>query len=184
MQFKENLMSTLRVQVCGSLLITAMAALGSEASAQRGPAGAGFWFGADGGYGRLALPNCASCEPAGVSFGSIRLGGRLSSRTLVGGELGIAGASSELPQTAVLMGTVSLYPLAASDAHVRLGLGFLGRDAYGNVDGMVMIALMAGAGYDVRVSPGISVVPSVSWIVGPGGYSTNVLRAGVGITFH
>ena len=75
-------------------------------------------------------------------------------------------------------------PLAASDAHVRLGLGVLGRDANGNVDGMVMTALMVGAGYDVRVSPGISVVPSVSWIVGPGGYATNVLRAGVGITFH
>ena len=177
-------MSSLRAQVCSSLLIAAMAGFGSEASAQSGPAGGGFWFGADGGFGRLALPNCTACEPAGVGFGSIRLGGRLGSRTLIGGELGIAGASSALPQTAVLLGTVSLYPLAASGAHVRLGLGFLGRDANGNVDGMVMIALMAGAGYDVRVSSGMSVVPSVSWIVGPGEYSTNVLRAGVGITFH
>jgi hypothetical protein len=177
-------MSRISVQVGGLLLIAAMAGFGAEAAAQRGPAGGGFWFGADGGYGRLALTNCASCEPAGVRFGSIRLGGRIGSRTLIGGELGLAGAPSELPPTAVLLGTVSLYPLAASDAHLRLGLGFLGRDGYGNVDGMVMLALMAGAGYDVRVSSGMSVVPSISWVVGPGAYSTNVLRAGVGITFH
>ena len=177
-------MSSYRAQVCSSLLIAAVAGLGSEAAAQRGPAGGGFWFGADGGYGRLALTNCTVCEPAGVGFGSIRLGGRIGTRTLIGGEVGIGGASSGLPQTAVLLGTVSHYPLAASGAHVRLGLGFLGRDANGNVDGMVMIALMAGAGYDVRVSPGMSVVPSISWVVGPGAYATNVLRAGVGITFH
>ena len=177
-------MSRLGMQVCGSLVIAAMAGFVSEASAQRGPAGEGFWFGADGGYGRLALTNCASCEPAGVGFGSIRLGGRIGSRMLVGGELGFAGASSELPSLASLLGTVSLHPLAASGAHLRLGFGFLGRGANGNVDGMALIALMAGAGYDVRISSGMSVVPSISWIAAPGGYSTNVLRAGLGITFH
>ena len=177
-------MSRLSAQVCGSFLIAAMAGLGSQAFAQRGPAGGGFWLGADGGYGRMALTNCASCEPGGVGFGSIRLGGRVGSRLLVGAEMGVAGPSSELPSTAVVLGTVSLYPLAVSSAHLRLGVGALGRGSHSNVDGLVLIALMAGVGYDVRVSSGMSVVPSISWIAAPGGYSTNILRAGVGITFH
>jgi hypothetical protein len=179
-------MSRLSAQVCGSLLIAAMAALGPEASAQRGPAGGGFWFGADGAYGRMVRTNCTSCESASVGFGAIRLGGRLGPRMLLGGEVGIAAGSSELPSPAlaILLGTVSLYPLVASGAHLRLGFGALGRGTYWNVDGMALLALMAGAGYDVRVSSGMSVVPSISWIVAPGGYSTNVLRAGVGITFH
>lgn len=178
-------MIRLNAQVCSSLLMAAMAGFGSEAFAQRGPTGGGFWFGADGAYGRLARTNC-TCESASVGFGSIRLGGRIGSRTLLGAEVGIAGGSSELPSPAlaILLGTVSLYPLAASGAHLRLGFGALGRGTYWNVDGMALVALMAGAGYDVRVNSGMSVVPSISWIVAPGGYSTNVLRAGVGITFH
>lgn len=167
-----------------SLLIVALAASGSEAFAQTSPAGNGFWFGADGGYGRLALTNCSSCEPDGVGFGSIRLGGRVGSGMLVGGELGIARGASELPSLEVLLGTVSLYPLSGSGAHLRLGLGVLGRGAYSNVDGLFMIAFMAGAGYDLRVSPGVSIVPSVTFIAGPGGYATNLLRVGAGITFH
>jgi hypothetical protein len=179
-------MSSLSAQVVRSLMIAAVAGFGSEASAQRGPAGGGFWFGADAAYGRMARTNCASCESTGIGFGSIRLGGRIGSHMLLGAEVGIAAGSSELPSPAlaILLGTVSLYPLAASGAHLRLGFGALGRGTYWNVDGMALVALMAGAGYDVRVSSGMSVVPSISWIVAPGGYSTNVLRAGVGITFH
>ena len=178
-------MPDIKAWICRSVAVAALALFGSgEAGAQDRQLREGFWLGADGGYGRLALTSCQSCEPAGVRFGSVRLGGTIGSRMLAGAEIGLAGGARDLPSLAILLGTVSLYPAARSGAHLRLGFGAIGREAYSNVDGLVLLAFMAGAGYDLRVRRGISVVPSVSWVVGPGGYSTNMLRAGVGITFH
>jgi hypothetical protein len=156
----------------------------AQARAQVEERGSGFWYGGDGGYAQVELVNCIACDPAGLPFGAVRLGGRIGASMLVGAELGLAGRSAQHPSIASLIGTVTVYPVRRSGAHIRLGLGLLGRGAYSNVDGLAMPALLGGAGYDIRVSEAMSVVPSVSAIIGPGAYATNLVRVGIGLTGH
>ena len=178
-------MVPLRVRSSEQVLIAALLMFAvARAEAQQGEGRNGFWFGADGGYNRTSLTNCASCEPAGSRYGALRLGGKIGSGILAGAELGLAGGSSGLPSVATLLGTVSVYPARRSGAHVRFGIGALARSAYANVDGLPMPAFMGGIGYDLRMRPGMSIVPSVTVLIGPGSYATTLVRAGLGITFH
>jgi hypothetical protein len=157
-----------------------------QLAAQGAPARDGFWFGADAGYGRLSLPNCLECEPAGVLVGSMRFGGKLGNHALVGLELSRTanGAASGLPALTLAAATAYVYPMPRSGFHVKVGIGPASRGGYSNVDGFATIGFLAGLGFDRRVAPNISVVPFISWLGILGGYETHVVQGGVGVTFH
>lgn len=175
-------MGRFRNTCSATAMVAALLVIGSQqAVTQEPPLRSGFWAGIDGGYGRMALTNCSSCEPAGIPVASIRFGGTIGSSMLAGAEFGLGGRAAGLPSLATLLGTVSFYPVPRAGAHVRLGFGAIGRGRYSNVDGLAMLAFMGGAGYAIRVRRGMSIVPSVSVVIGPGSYATSLLRATLGI---
>jgi len=47
-----------------------------------------------------------------------------------------------------------------------------------------MLALLGDAGHGIRVSEAMSVVPTVSAIIGPGAHTTNLVRLGIRLTGH
>ena len=95
----------------------------AQARAQVEERGSGFWYGGDGGCAQVDLVNWIACDPAGLPFGAVRLGGRIGASMLVGAELGLAGRSARHPSLATLTGTITVYPVRRFGAQIRLGVG-------------------------------------------------------------
>ena len=115
--------------------------------------------------------NCAICREVDQSSWSadVALGGWLSERTTLGGEMGLWRlGGDEATQRVMLFDIASqLYPLMKAAAFVKLGVGFM---AYRSSDGEQALsarslAVQAGFGYDVHVQNYV-VVPQVSLVHG------------------
>lgn len=183
-------------------------ALPSLASAQERQ---GFWGGLGGGWGSSDVA-CDDCDGdrEGSGVGYFKLGWTLNERLLVGAEFNIWSKTfaieRDVEATANLyniFGTLTYYPNAASGFFVRGGAGaaiadvdfdFAGTDV--TVEVGTGLGLIAGGGYDFRISPRISITPAANFWYGQLGDVTlrgepflndwkhNVFDVTIGITFH
>lgn len=169
----------------------------------------GFWLGAGLGQGYTDL-RCGICggdrEAGGVS-GYVRAGGTVTPRFLLGGELSVWRRGGEITEhLGALAGTALLYPNARHGWFLKLGLGYSRYRASQDDDALVshVWSAQTGLGYEMRVNPGVSLVPYVTALITPqgnlnredtrnGGYRAervatdlNLLsiQFGVGITRH
>jgi hypothetical protein len=166
----------------------------------------GFWIGLGAGYGSAGV-GCDGCEGSERqdSFaGSLRLGGTLNERVLLGFESN--GWIKEQEGVTVTLGsftgTVTFYPQARSGFFLKGGVGLSYIDTEVR-DGSLSASLsktgwgvLAGLGYDLRVGRNISITPLVNYYYGKpgdlefegetafGGWSQNVVSLEIGITFH
>lgn len=115
--------------------------------------------------------NCAICREVDQSSwaADLALGGWLSERTTLGGEMGMWRlGGEEATQRVMLFSAVShMYPLVKAAAFVKLGVGFMG---YRSSDGEQALsarslAVQAGFGYDVHVQRYV-IVPQVGLVHG------------------
>jgi hypothetical protein len=173
----------------------------SIAAAQHPQVHQGFWIGFGFGYGssNISCDGCPSTSRESGGAGFIKLGGTLSDKVLLGGEIN-AWTKSSGGVTADL-GNVSfaayLYPQPKSGFFVKGGVGFAttrlhnSGTATANGYGFVM-----GLGYDIRVGTNISITPVGNFYYGSDGdlnesgttletgWKHNVYDFGLGITFH
>jgi hypothetical protein len=175
----------------------------SAAAAER----RGFWLGLGGGVG-AADASCESCDPGGApelgTAAYLKLGGTLSPRWLLGGEVNLwtkeqAGVALNFYSA---VATATFYPRASSGFFLKggAGLAFVDTDF---VEGDTQVTLdlgdgpgfVLGLGYDVKVR-GFSITPAVNFWYGAVGdlrvglelvqrnYNFNVIDVTIGITFH
>jgi hypothetical protein len=170
----------------------------------------GFWFGAGAGYGS-ADAHCDVCnggERAGGPTLSLRLGGTLSEHILLGGELNFWTKEQEGVTLNLYnySGTVTFYPRASSGFFIKGGAGLSSIDTEVRQGTTVTtrnigtgLGVIAGAGYDLRVSRKISITPALDFLYGNQGptfeiglappgpdlsWKYNVLGLSIGVTFH
>lgn len=126
----------------------------------------GFWVGAGAGWGGVgsSCPGCTSRLVNGPS-GYLRLGTALGRNFLIGAE--VSGWSITIDPVEQSVGVIDLavhwYPSATGGFHFRLGPGWLGYRHY-NRSTLVettqqATAVVVGAGFDMRVSRNVSLVP-------------------------
>jgi outer membrane protein with beta-barrel domain len=196
-----------------AMAVWALSAVTSLASASAASAGShpqerhGFWAGLGVGVGSAEV-TCDGCEPShretsGVV--SIRLGGTLNERLLLGADYNIwlkeqDGVTVTLANAAA---TLTLYPQPASGFFVKGGVGlsmvmteFREGSTTVTVDPGYGLGLIAGAGYDFRVKKNLSITPAVNfWYGKPGNvphdgepfftnWKQNVVDFTIGVTFH
>lgn len=178
-----------------------------------GPAAAsrsGSWIGLGAGHGLTAL-RCGICESdrgqSGLG-GYVRAGGTYSERLLLGGEATHWRRSEGDVQesTSGLTATGFWYPDPAHGYYLRFGAGLTWYRAAEDDIALTaqLLSLVSGVGYEMRVNPGVSLVPFANVMVTAqgdmlrvdtrnGGYSaTRVtddlgllsLQIGIGITRH
>jgi hypothetical protein len=194
--------------VLSSLATAAYLASASVASsASNPPARQGFWIGFGIGYGS-AHATCDGCiagkrESGGVGY--LNLGGTLSDRLLAGVE--VSGWSKEHEGVTLnlynILGTLTIYPRPSSNFFLKFGggLAFLDNDFKAGpttitVDQGNGVALLAGAGYDIRVWTKASVTLGANFWYGQrfgsivfgdpftSTWKQNVVDVTLGITFH
>jgi hypothetical protein len=204
---KEVAMSC-RTRVIASVLTAAWMSLPSTAGAQDRQ---GLWVGAGGGWGSANVTTDelgAFGRENGGAF-SVRLGGTLNPRLLLGGEFDIWSRTVEIEEGANvtaniynLSGTATFYPRPSSGFFVKGGAGLSFVDVTIDADGESVTfdlgkgpGFVAGAGYDIRLSRRVSLTPAVDYWYGRpgdvkalgetlGGWKQNVVAATLGITFH
>jgi hypothetical protein len=186
-----------------------LAGLATDGEAQHPQVRKGFWIGFGLGYGSadVSCDGCASTSRGTGLSTYLKLGGTLSSKVLLGGEIDGMTTTSSLGLPSVgsvdilvgsMTGTVTYYPAVKSGFFVKGGAGFSlfnQTDAVNTLDGMGW-GLLAGIGYDLRVGRNVSLTPVANFYFGgPGnitsgsatvatGTSQNVIDIGLGITFH
>ena len=163
-----------------SALLTVL--LASTAFAQQAQTRDGFWIGGGLGYGSLG---CEGCDRVGAPSGYLKLGGTLRENILLGVETN-GWTKSELGARLTMgnvSGAVYWYPMTSNGLFVKAGAGYsVLDDSFNSASGFGMLA---GAGYDVRVSRNLSITPVANWFRGSfDGGSANVLQIGVGVTSH
>ncbi len=155
--------------------------LAGSASAQNAQTREGFWIGGGLGYGSLG----GGGDRMGAPSGYLKLGGTLRQNILLGVETN-GWTKSELGAR-LTMGNVSgaiyWYPMVTNGLFVKAGAGYsVLDDSFSSTSGFGMLA---GLGYDVRVSRNLSVTPVANWFRGSfDGGSANVLQIGLGVTSH
>jgi hypothetical protein len=186
----------------------------NEAAAQGfGPVTAsrqGLWLGGGIGHGwtRLSCGICGGERETGGYSGYLRAGGTVTPRFLLGGELDAWYRNGEelTEHLEALSVTGYFYPSERHGWFVKLGAGVTQYRATEGDDALASrsFSLQAGGGYEMRVSPRLSVVPSVTLLATPngnlnrestegGGFHADrvatdlklfVIQFGVGITRH
>jgi hypothetical protein len=173
----------------------------SVVAAQKPQIRNGFWIGFGFGYGssNVSCDGCGSSNREGGATGFLKMGGTLSEKVLLGGEVN-AWTKSSNGVTADL-GNVSfaayLYPQPKSGFFVKGGVGFattrLHNSGSADANGF---GFVAGLGYDIRVGTNISITPVGNFYFGSDGdlkesgttletgWKHNVYEFGLGITFH
>jgi hypothetical protein len=161
----------------------------SAASAQHPQARKGFWIGFGLGYGSLGF-SCQGCasDREGALSGHLKMGGTVSPKLLLGGELN-GWTKADPSGTTTTIGNASLaayfYPAPAGGFFLRGGLGFssLAVEGFNSETGLGFIL---GGGYDIRVGTNMSVTPYMNLNYGHpvDGLSQNIVQMGVGLTFH
>ena len=157
--------------------LLAVGALGS-AQAQRAQTREGFWIGFGFGYGSSSLSCGSGCSftsdsKGGGGAGYLKMGGTLSPKVLLGGE--VNGWVKDVSGTTEEVGNVSaalyLYPAPASGFFVKGGVGFASymlRNGGSSVSASGF-GLLAGLGYDIRVGRKISLTPTGNFYFGSDG---------------
>jgi hypothetical protein len=181
-------MSTLRATGFCALLAVLLA---TTATAQQAQTRQGFWIGGGMGYGSMGLScdGCAGVGREGGLSGYIKLGGTLRQNILLGVESN--GWRKSEGGATVTMGNLSAatywYPMVTNGLFIKGGVGY----SVLKVDDGVTSAddsglgILAGLGYDVRVSRNLSITPVANWFRGGfEGGSADVLQLGVGISSH
>lgn len=200
-----------RSVVLWSFSLVSCLASASVASAGHPQERHGFWIGFGAGVGSANL-TCDDCEggreTSGVGF--VRMGGTLSDRILLGGEVNLW--SKEQDGVTVnlygMLATLTLYPRPASGFFVKGGLGvsFTDNEIHEGdktitTDLGTGLGLLVGAGYDVRVRRNLSITPAVSFWYGRhdnvvlfgglfggtlpfGNWQHNVVDLTIAVTFH
>ena len=186
-----------------SLSVAAMLAVvgASAAAAQHPQVRKGFWIGFGFGYGssNVSCDSCPSTSRESGGTGFIKLGGTVSDKVLLGGEIN-AWTKSSGGVTADL-GNVSFaayfYPQPKSGFFVKGGVGFAATRLHnsGSADANGY-GFVLGLGYDIRVGTNISITPVGNFYFGSDGDLTesgstletgwkhNIYDFGLGITFH
>lgn len=193
--------------------LIALSAVACLAAASAASAGShpqereGFWAGIGLGVGSAEV-TCDDCGPSSRETSavlSIRLGGTLNERLLLGIESNTwlkeqDGVTVTLANVAA---TLTLYPQPASGFFIKGGVGFSAvinefREGSTTVtlDPGYGLGLIAGAGYDFRVKKNLSITPAVNFWYGKLGnvphdgepfftnWKQNVVDFTVGVTFH
>ncbi len=177
-------MGTLRATGLSALLT---ALLATTAFAQQSQSREGFWIGAGLGYGSMGISceGCADSDRVGAPSGYLKLGTAIRQNILVGVETN-AWTKSELGvrlTMANISGAVYWYPMATNGMFVKAGAGYSALDAGGG--GTNGFGVLGGVGYDIRMSPKLSITPVANWFRGGfDGGSANVLQIGLGVTSH
>ena len=148
----------------------------------------GFWIGFGFGYGTLGF-ECSGCssDRAGAFSGYLKMGGTLSSKLLLGGETN--GWTKDDQGTTVTAANASLtlyfYPSPSGGFFLRGGVGWASLDIEG-VGSETGPGGTLGLGYDIRVSPKMSVTPVLNFMGGAlaNDFKQNVVQVAVGLTWH
>lgn len=147
----------------------------------------GFWASFGFGYGSLGCEDCDGRTAGGAGY--LRLGGTLSRRVLLGGEV-TAWSRTENDATlslAVIGPVLVFYPGASGGFYLKASLGAanLVLDAGRFSDDTQGGALVLGIGYDGRVGRKFSLTPFLDFVSGRfDGGDVNTVHFGLGFTFH
>ena len=174
-------------------------------AAQRLQTREGFWISFGPGGGSASF-DCRDCNPfpdelkgAGYTF-HVRLGGSVSPRLLLGGEIDAWSKSDGGIDSfsGITAGAAYYYPSAAGGLFLKGGIGFTVTGSDDGVDELSStgFGVILGAGYDVRVAANFSITPVLNLTYGGfGDYKLNstsvaenfrqtLIEIGVGFTFH
>ena len=161
-----------------------------DASAQGRPqTREGFFLGFGVGYGSLGCSNCTGDREGGQA-GHLMLGGALNDRMLLGAEttVWLKEQNGVTLTQGNVCATLYFYPDARSGFFLKGGVGFANLDldvkGWGN-SSETGFGVLAGLGYDVRVGRMFSLTPYGTFAFGAfDGGETNVVQAGVAVTWH
>jgi hypothetical protein len=151
----------------------------------------GFWISFGFGYGSLGCDDCEDEEDEDrLSGGSgyLRMGGTLSQRLLIGGEINVWGKEEGNVSFTVsnITPVLIFYPSADGGLFLKGGLGLANADVElgplsGNESG---VGLTLGAGYDARVGRNFALTPYFDIAVSSfDGISFNRYSFGLGFTW-
>ena len=147
----------------------------------------GFFIGAGLGWGSLG---CSDCDRLNGVSGYVNVGGTVNDQLLLGFESN--GWTKEEAGVRLSHGNFSgvgyYYPQPESGFFIKGGLGVstlkldLGGFGSGSETGF---GLIGGLGYDARIGANSSLTPYANLLYGSfDGGSTNVIQAGLGVTWH
>ena len=166
------------------IIASIIAQLPSFADAQdRALTREGFWFNSGAGFGSLGCRSCDSRRSA-VTL-AVGAGGTLSQKVLLGASLDVW-TNSEAT-LGVLLARLRFYPSVTSGLFLTGGLG-LGRwqaDATDASESDTGTSELIGLGYDVRLSPNVSLTPFWNWFaMQTTNQDRNVGQLGLSLTVH
>jgi len=149
----------------------------------------GFFIGFGLGWGSLGCDDCGGEREGGFS-GYLKLGGTVNEKLLLGFETNGWTKEEEGVRLSHANGSAVayFYPQPESGFFIKGGLGVsnldLGVSGFGSAS-ETGFGLIAGLGYDARVGAMFSLSPYANYLYGSfDGGSTNVLQAGLGLTWH
>lgn len=149
----------------------------------------GFFIGFGLGWGSLSCDNCGGERESGLS-GFLKLGGTINEKLLLGFESNGWTKEEEGVRLSHSNGSAVayFYPQPESGFFLKGGIGIsnldLGIDGLGSAS-ETGLGLVAGLGYDARVGAMLSLSPYANYLYGSfDGGSTNVIQAGIGLTWH
>ncbi len=181
--------------VCFALALLSSGPLVAQSSQVRH----GFWLGVGAGWGSFAI-SCSTCVDTGretTLMLNLRMGGTVSPKLLVGGEL-VGWGKSESGHS-VTAGNITFgayfYPMEESGLFVSGGFGV---SAYSQSTTIYATGtgFTVGTGYDIRVARKVSITPVAHYVWGsPGdvqnsgytmltGLKQNLVDLGLNLTFH
>jgi len=189
-----------RIVLIASVFALVLAGSGHAQTAQERN---GFWIGFGFGYGsaQVSCDGCGNASRQGGAAMFLKMGGTLSRKVLLGGELNAWGRAENGGGVALgnTSAAVYFYPAANSGFFIKGGVGYasyLSLDSEGtSADGSGWGGV-AGLGYDIRVGRSVSLTPVANFRFGliggitengttiMTGESQNVFDIGLGITWH
>jgi hypothetical protein len=191
-----------------SMVLVLALALGAagRAAAQGAQAREGFWIGFGFGYGsaEVSCDGCGASDRQGGAAMFLAMGGTVSEKLLLGGELNGWGKwGSAVDNGGLILGNTSFvayyFPGATSGFFVKGGVGlasYVSIDSSGTTTSGNGFGGLVGVGYDIPVGRAVSLTPVASFRFGsigtisndeasfPVGLDQNVVDVGLGITWH
>ena len=180
-----------------------MHTLAGRGEAQTAQARQGFWIGFGFGYGgaQVSCDGCGDASRQGGAAVFLKMGGTLSRKLLLGGELNGWGRAENGGGVALgnTSAAVYFYPATNSGFFIKGGLGFssyVSLDSEGTTADGSGWGGLAGLGYDIRVGRSVSLTPVANFYFGQigdvnsngaavlTGANQSVFDIGLGITFH
>ncbi|HMU60789.1 MAG TPA: hypothetical protein PKA66_03330 [Gemmatimonadales bacterium] len=177
-----------------------------RAAAQGAQAHEGFWIGFGFGYGsaEVSCNGCGASDRQGGAAMFLAMGGTVSQKLLLGGELNGWGKwGSAVDDGGLILGNTSFvayyYPGATSGLFIKGGIGlasYVSIDSSGTTTSGNGFGGVVGVGYDIPVGRTVSLTPVASFRFGsigtisndaasfPVGLDQNVVDVGLGITWH